>query len=120
MSVFSLILVAALIFAVGIYRFHPLLTEAAPRESHTLLLVILLLSFVGVPSFYAVVSFASAEPAGSIRARGNDIPSDWTAGVSNHGSYYRWWTIGERPIFFVLSVLGLVVGAVPAQFFIRA
>src|SRR5688572_419352 len=36
------------------------------------------------------------------------IPAEWSGGVMNHGAYYRWYTIQDRPYFFAVSLVGLV------------
>jgi hypothetical protein len=102
-----------LILSAGVYICRRFVVDAGRRKLGMVLLVLFVLG--GLPSFFSVVSFAAAEPASVIRANGYDVPPDWTAGVMNHGSYYRWYMIRERPVFFGLSVIGLILGVVPLQ-----
>gem|GEM_PF-5494288 len=55
-----------------------------------------------------MVSFLDAVTPEQANANNLPLPTGWTAGVMNHGSYYHWWTIQERPILFALSVFLLV------------
>ena len=66
----------------------------------------------GLPCFLSVVSFAVAvTPAEAVEKHSKPLPEGWTAGVMNHGKYYQWWPIGERPFLFTISWAGLI--AVP-------
>jgi hypothetical protein len=80
-------------------RKHPLLCAA-----QAIAFLILL------PAFVSTVSFTDAVTPQQAIANDNPLPSGWTAGVMNHGQYYQWWTIQERPILFGLSSLSLVAG----------
>jgi hypothetical protein len=113
MSILLFFVVLAVMLAVGLFSFGPKLRAARCERLGIILMVVFCL--LGVPSFFAVVSFVAAEPASVIRANDYDIPPDWTAGVMNHGSYYRWYTIKERPALFALSVVVLAVSVVPLQ-----
>jgi hypothetical protein len=70
------------------------------------------LAFIIVlPAFFSTVSFTSAlTPEQAITECNKPLPSGWTAGVMNHGNYYRWWTIPERPILFGASLFLSVSG----------
>ena len=60
------------------------------------------------PAFFCVVSFLTATSAAQAASAGKPLPSGWTAGVMNHGAYYQWWLIQDRPVIFVLVVVVLV------------
>jgi hypothetical protein len=62
------------------------------------------------PSFFSTMSFFAAETPEEARAQGMNLPSDWDAGVRNHGKYYRWWSISDRPFLFACSIGGLATG----------
>jgi hypothetical protein len=57
-----------------------------------------------LPAFFCTVSFLAADTAVEAARGGKPLPGGWLGGVMSHGTYYRWWTIAERPIFFGLSV----------------
>jgi hypothetical protein len=57
-----------------------------------------------LPAFFCTVSFLAVDTAVEAARGGKPLPGGWSAGVMSHGTYYRWWTIAERPIFFGLSV----------------
>ena len=82
---------------------------------------IVLATIVLFPAFYWVVSFLVAvTPAEAVARGGPGMPSDWEAGVLNHGSYYEWYTISGHPFLFGISVFFLVVALVlQAVCFIR-
>ena len=62
------------------------------------------------PCFFSVVSFTSAlSPEEAIEKWNKPLPPGWTAAVMNHGQYYRWWPIHERPVLFSVSLAGLIV-----------
>jgi hypothetical protein len=66
---------------------------------------------VCVPAFMSAVSFVDAvTPQEAIAKYSQPLPSGWTAGVINHGHYYQWWTIQERPLLFAFSAFCLVAG----------
>lgn len=71
--------------------------------------------FVGLPSTAAIFRFFTAKPAAEIRGRVYDIPEEWPAAYMDHGKYKRWYTIEQRPFLFGLSIVGIVIGLVPAQ-----
>jgi hypothetical protein len=75
-------------------------------REHPLLCVTQVLAFlIALPAFFSTMSFTSALTSEQAVAEYNKpLPSGWTAGVMNHGDYYRWWTIQERPILFGASV----------------
>jgi hypothetical protein len=88
----------------------------AEIRNKTLFITLYALSIlVSCSSFYSVVSFSHAEDAEAIRAKGYDVPDGWPAGVFNHGEYYGWWGIEDRPVLFALSVMGLIISIVPLQ-----
>jgi hypothetical protein len=96
--------------------------ETLPKESpgqrrmiellrrHSLLYAAQAIAFlISLPAFVSAVNFIDAEtPQQAIARNGKPLPPGWTAGVMNHGEYYRWWTIQERPVLFGLSALSLV------------
>jgi hypothetical protein len=61
------------------------------------------------PAFFCVISFLVAEPRSELLMRGGDIPASWSAGVMNHGEYYRWWLPSDRPVFFLSSCFALIL-----------
>ncbi|HLX68376.1 MAG TPA: hypothetical protein VKV04_02005 [Verrucomicrobiae bacterium] len=66
---------------------------------------------IALPAFFSTVSFSSAlTPGQAIAEYNKPLPPGWTAGVMNHGGYYRWWTIQQRPVLFGASVIFLAVG----------
>ena len=70
-----------------------------------------------MPSFFSVVFFCNAvTPENS----NGSIPATWSAGVNNHGTYFEWYTISDRPILFAVSVCALVmsVGRIAADPFL--
>src|SRR5690606_15479764 len=80
-------------------------------RKHPDLAAVLLTAFaVAIPSFLSTISFIAAIDPEQARGNGQPLPPGWSAGVMSHGSYYRWWTIGERPVLFGLSVFGLTTG----------
>ena len=83
--------------------------------------VIVTATIVMFPAFFCVVSFLFAVTPAEAAARGDGtMPSDWEAGVLNHGQYYRWYTISGRPAFFAASLATLLVAlGVQAAFFIK-
>jgi hypothetical protein len=60
------------------------------------------------PILFSTVSFVDAITPEQANADNMPLPSGWTAGVMNHGSYYKWWTIQQRPILFGVSLFILV------------
>ena len=60
------------------------------------------------PTFFSVVSFSAATSATEAASDGNPLPSGWSAGVMNHGAYYRWWLIQDRPFMFAFSLFLLL------------
>lgn len=87
------------------WRF-PVLDEL---RKHPALAAVLLVAFVvAIPSFFSTISFVAAVDPEQAIGDGRPLPPGWSAGVMNHGTYYRWWSIGERPVAFALSVSGLV------------
>lgn len=69
----------------------------------------LLASLLAMASFFSTNNFLHAVTPEQARADGNPLPAGWTAGVMNHGSYYHWWTIQERPILFGVSATCLTL-----------
>lgn len=59
---------------------------------------------IGFPSFFSVISFLNAVTP---EEAGKHVPAHWSAGVRNHGVYYEWYTISDRPVLFVVSCIGL-------------
>src|SRR5438552_15713692 len=65
---------------------------------------------VALPAFFSTVSFTGAlTPDQAVAKYEMALPSGWTAGVMNHGRYYRWWTIQEKPVLFAASVFCLAI-----------
>ena len=59
---------------------------------------------IAVPCFFCVVSFfAALTPEEAIAKYGQPLPPGWTVGVMNHGQYYQWYLIGERPWLFAVT-----------------
>jgi hypothetical protein len=65
---------------------------------------------IALPAFFSTMSFTGAVTPDQARADGLPLPAGWSAGVMNHGSYYHWWTIQERPFLFGISLFCLVTG----------
>jgi hypothetical protein len=59
--------------------------------------------FISMLAFLSTESFTSAVTPQQARAANRPLPPGWTAGVMNHGSYYNWWTIDQRPALYWLS-----------------
>jgi hypothetical protein len=78
-------------------------------QKHPVLLAALVISLlITQPAFFSTMSFIQAVTPEQARTDGKPLPSGWSAGVMNHGSYYQWWTIQENPLVFGISVLCLV------------
>jgi hypothetical protein len=63
---------------------------------------------IALPAFFSTVSFMDAVTPEQARADNLPLPPGWNAGVMNHGSYYHWWTIQDRPLLFGVSIFCLV------------
>jgi len=59
---------------------------------------------IAFPASFSTINFVIAVTPEQANANNLPLPLGWTAGVMNHGSYYRWWTIQEKPLLFALSV----------------
>ncbi|MEQ8789693.1 MAG: hypothetical protein RIC55_25585 [Pirellulaceae bacterium] len=81
-------------------------------RQHPILCAAQVLAFlIAFPAFFSTVSFSVAlTPEQAIAKFDKPLPSGWTAGVMNHGKYYQWWTIRERPVLFALSAICLAGG----------
>jgi hypothetical protein len=80
-----------------------------PEQKHPVLSIAQVLAFlIALPAFFSTVSFFNAVTRSQARANNFPLPAGWTAGVMNHGSYYQWWTIHERPVLFGVSIFCLV------------
>jgi hypothetical protein len=81
-------------------------------RKHRLLYAGEVLAFlICLPAFFSTLSFNDAlTPQQAIARYSKPLPPGWSAGVMNHGAYYQWWTIQERPVLFGLSALCLVAG----------
>jgi hypothetical protein len=66
-------------------------------------------SLVALPAFFSTVSFMNAVTPEQARADSQPLPPGWSSGVMNHGSYYHWWTIQEKPFLFGISIFCLAV-----------
>ena len=76
---------------------------------HIFKLLVVLLIFLGyMLAGFSAISFMAAVTPEEARAKNLPLPSGWTAGVWNHGAYYQWWTIQERPLLFGISVFYLL------------
>lgn len=60
----------------------------------------LVLFAVFMASGFCTVSFLAAKSAADAAKSGEPLPPGWSAGVMNHGKYYQWWLIRDRPIAF--------------------
>jgi hypothetical protein len=80
------------------------------RKRPVLSIAQVLAFLIVLPAFYSTVNFESAINREQAIAENTPLPSGWTAGVMDHGSYYRWWTIQQRPILFGVSLFILVAG----------
>jgi hypothetical protein len=65
---------------------------------------------IALPAFFSTVSFVAAVTPEQALADDHPLPAGWSAGVMNHGTYYHWWTIQERPFLFGVSAFLLVTG----------
>ena len=72
---------------------------------------------LGILGFLAIVSFLFAKSSRVIGAEGGTPPEGWPAGVYNHGHYYGWWRISDRPDLFALSVVVFRMGTLPLSVF---
>lgn len=61
------------------------------------------------------MSFMSAEDVEYIARTGYEAPHGWPAGVMNHGKYYGWWRIEDRPVLFAVSLAGFILTVVPLE-----
>lgn len=69
------------------------------RWKNLVAFAVMMACFLSVFSFLAAVT-----PEQS----GGKMPANWSAGVMNHGHYYEWYTIADRPRLFTGSCIGLV------------
>ncbi|MFI4911136.1 MAG: hypothetical protein ACIAQZ_05660 [Sedimentisphaeraceae bacterium JB056] len=81
--------------------------------------IIMILQFVSVLiafycSNFVLYFFIAITPEEAVRKGYPDLPTDWSAGVMNHGEYIKWWTIQERPLFFWSSLVGLIISILVA------
>jgi small-conductance mechanosensitive channel len=61
--------------------------------------------------FFSVVSFLNADLPREIPVSASvEVPRSWPAAVRNHGHYYLWWTVSQRPLMFAFSVAFLLYG----------
>jgi hypothetical protein len=76
-------------------------------RKHPILSVTQIVAFlVALPAFFATVSFLNAlTPTEAVEKYAQPLPVGWAAGVMNHGQYYHWWTIQQRPFMFAASLL---------------
>ena len=79
------------------------------RKHPVLSVVQVIAFFIALPAFFSTVSFINAVTPEQARANNLPLPLGWSAGVMNHGSYYQWWTIQERPFLFGFSIFCLVM-----------
>jgi hypothetical protein len=78
-------------------------------RKHPVLAAVQVIAFlIALPAFFSTVSFMDAVTPEQARADSLPMPSGWSAGVMNHGSYYQWWTIKDRPFLFGISAFCLV------------
>ncbi len=66
--------------------------------------IAVILFFVAI---FSILSFLMAETPEQALNQGysSPMPENWDAGVFSHGSYYKWFTIGEQPILFGFSII---------------
>lgn len=68
-------------------------------------LIFVLLCILWFASCQSVISFTVAMTPEQVLEKGYPpLPENWSAGVYNHGSYYRWFSIDDQPILFLLSL----------------
>lgn len=81
-------------------------------RKHCLLYIVQAIVFLIVmPAFVSIINFSEAvTPEQAVSKYGQSLPFGWSVGVMNHGDYFQWWTISERPIMFGFSMFFLVAG----------
>lgn len=73
-------------------------------------LIILLFIILVFATFLSISSFEHAMTPEEAAALGYPLmPSDWEAGVRNHGEYYRWFKIENHPFFYYGSYATLFI-----------
>jgi hypothetical protein len=78
------------------------------KKHPMLAMVQIVAAITAFPAFYSTVSFLVTDTSETAMRKGYPLPKGWTAGVMNHGQYYKWWTISERPLLFALSITLLI------------
>ena len=68
----------------------------------------LIAAVVFFASFFSLVSFLAAKSPPQAAKTGQPLPPGWSAGVMNHGHYYKWWLIRDNPVLFIASVVGFL------------
>jgi hypothetical protein len=96
---------------VGFFYTRPNIFALIRRHPRLALVQLLVALLVALPAFMATMSFIAAKTPEQATAQGTPLPEGWTAGVMNHGAWYRWWTIQQSPALFGVSVFGLAVSA---------
>ena len=81
------------------------------KENPKMAIWALVMCFLFIPAGFSVISFVVAETPEQVNTEAGRIvmDPDWSAGVMNHGEYYEWWTISDRPVLFLASVLILIL-----------
>ena len=70
-------------------------------QIHWSILIALILFF---PGAICVVNFNSAMTPSEVVLKGNKpMPSEWEAGVFNHGEYLQWYLPEKHPLLYVAS-----------------
>ena len=59
---------------------------------------------VWMSGFFITNNFIVAVTPAEAVADGKPLPPGWSAGVMNHGEYFRWWTIRDNPLLFGAGV----------------
>jgi len=57
----------------------------------------------------SLINFAVAYTPDEAKLVGHTFPPDWSAGVMNHGTFYRWYTVNDAPVLFGFSVIVLIL-----------
>lgn len=82
-------------------------------RKHPIKIILLgLLYLATLLAWFSVVSFHSAKTAEEVISNGDSLPEGWSAGVMDHGKYYRWWTIREQPVLYGISLIVLIPGTI--------
>ncbi len=91
-------------------RKHAILGALSSLRRRPVIVMVSIAAFIVMfLCFFSAMSFVNAlSPEEALEKWNKPLPAGWTAGVMNHGEYYRWWRICERPVFFSVSLAGLI------------